>query len=298
MASVLRPFCRACTRTGSSVVAWFFVPVDSRVYACVRIAYAVLCLSILVDLWPERLVFLSREGVVAPFGSPWFSPLAYDNSAWAVTTFMVVAGVASLMLLFGLFTRFAACVLFVWNVAYTAALYPVMGGFDVVARQVGFAMMLSPPARAWSLDKRLLGARSSHEPAYALRLLQWQTLILYLATVWLKAPDPFWRNGELMAYFHLSVFARYPTIQAADFPVTSVMLTWSTLAIETVVPLLLWGKVTRLWGLALGGLLHLGIGLSSTLGLFSLAMLPLYASFLEEAELRALRLIPADKASG
>lgn len=280
----------------SSIVAWFLAPVDSRVYACVRISYAVLCLSILVDLWPERLIFLSREGVVAPVGSPWFSPLAYDNSAFAVTTFMFVAGMAALMLLFGLFTRVASCVLFVWNVAYTAALYPVMGGFDVVARQIAFAMMVSPPARAWSLDARIFGSRSTHEPAYALRLLQWQTLVLYLATVWLKAPDPFWRNGELMAYFHLSVFARYPTLRAADFPVTSVILTWSTLAIETAVPFLLWGKSTRLWGLVLGGLLHLGIGLTSTLGLFSLAMVPLYASFLEEAELRALRLIRADRA--
>lgn len=278
-------------RKWSSLVAWFFVPVDSRVYACVRISYAALCLAILIDLWPDRIAYLSREGVSAPFAAPWFSPLVWNNSPTAVTVWMSVAAVAALFLLFGLFTRLAAIVLFVWNVSYTTGLYSLMGGFDLVARQVAFIMMVSPAARGFSLDARVFGARSSHEPAYALRLLQWQAMVLYVATVWLKAPDPYWRNGELMAYFHMSMFARYPTTLMAQFPQISVLLTWGALLIEATVPFLLWRKSTRLLGLALGCALHAAIGLTSTLWLFSLAMLPLYASFLEEDELRALRLI-------
>jgi hypothetical protein len=113
---------------------------------------------------------------------------------------------------------------------------------------------------------------------------------VYVATVWLKAPDPFWRRGDLMAYFHMSIFARFPSVAAAHLPRLSVLMTWSTLVVEAVLPVLLWNKSTRRLGFALGLVLHGGIALTSTLWVFSLSMLPFYLAFLDDEDLKALRL--------
>jgi hypothetical protein len=62
------------------------------------------------------------------------------------------------------------------------------------------------------------------------------------------------------------------------------MLTWGTLLIELLVPILLWQRKFRFWGFALGLGLHAGIAVSAKLALFSLAMVPLYVAFLEQQD--------------
>ncbi len=271
-----------------ALVDWFFVPVDARVYACVRITYALTCLVILLELWPVRMTYLSEQGSLVPIQTPLLSPLAWSRSELSVNLSMGSAIVAALSLLFGVFARFSALVLFAWHVAFATAAYMVMGGFDMVMRLVGFVILLAPSTPAWSLRRSRAPSPALSAPAYALRLIQFQTCVMYWATVWLKAPDAYWRNGELMAYFQMSVFARFPTTFVAQHPWISVIVTWATLAIEIAVPILLWPRATRRFAILLGALLHGGIALTSHLSVFSLAMLPLYASFLEGADLDAL----------
>jgi hypothetical protein len=59
------------------------------------------------------------------------------------------------------------------------------------------------------------------------------------------------------------------------------LLTWGTLLIEVLVPVLLWKQSTRLFGAFLGFMLHAGIAIATNLSLFSLAMFPLYLAFFE-----------------
>jgi len=269
-------------------VDWFFVPVDARVYACVRITYALTCLVILLELWPDRMTYLSEQGSLVPVLTPPLSPLSWSRSELSVNLLMGSAIVAALCLLFGVFARLSALVLFVWHVAFATAAYMVMGGFDMVMRLVGFVILLAPPTNVWTLKRPRVPSGAVFAPAYALRLIQFQTCVMYWATVWLKAPDPYWRNGELMAYFQMSVFARFPTLLGAHHPWLSVIATWASLAIEIAVPILLWPRATRRLAMLLGVLLHGGIALMSRLSVFSLAMLPLYASFMEGADLDAL----------
>jgi hypothetical protein len=170
-------------------------------------------------------------------------------------------------------------VLYLWTYSYCVVGYPAESGYDAIGRLVGFVLLLAPTCRVWALDARLFGISETSAPRYPMRLLQAQLVLIYVCTVWIKAPDPYWRNGELMAYFMMSMYSRVPFPEWAFWGRTSALLTWGTLLMEVCIPLCLFNARTRRVGLALGLLLHGSIALSSTIGMFSLAMLPLYVAF-------------------
>ncbi|MEI4861456.1 hypothetical protein Q8G41_28095, partial [Klebsiella pneumoniae] len=86
--------------------------------------------------------------------------------------------------------------------------------------------------RVWIVD-RWLSPRESDEddvPAYGLRLMQWQLLIIYTITVWLKVPDQYWRNGQLLAYFSVSFYSRTPdSLMLVNHEWLSALQTWLSL---------------------------------------------------------------------
>jgi hypothetical protein len=114
-------------------------------------------------------------------------------------------------------------------------------------------------------------------------------MLIYVCTVWLKAPDEFWRRGEAIPYFMMSMFARHPSPVFSHHPVIGAFLTYGTLILEASIPFLLWMRKTRMLGVALGAGLHFGIALTARLGLFTIAMLPLYLSFFEADDFEWLR---------
>jgi Vitamin K-dependent gamma-carboxylase len=280
---------RALTAPARALETYLLAPIDARAYAITRISYGLLCLGIVIEQWPLRAALFSSAGVVMERTDlPWYLPLAHVRSPLGITLLMTFTGAASICLIAGLFTRAALFYIYVWSVGYCAVAYPAEAGYDAIARIACFVLLCSPTIRAWSLDGRWFGRGPTQLPRYGLRLLQWQLTIIYLATVWLKAPDTYWRNGELMAYFMMSLYSRVPSPIWAELGRTSVLLTWSALVMETLVPFLLFGRLRRL-GFLFGFLLHGGICFTSTIGMFSLAMVPLYASFVTEEDVRDLR---------
>jgi len=275
----------ALTGAGKTVDNWFLEPIDARVYALVRITYAVVVLAVVIELWPVRAALFSEDGM--SFHRPdllWYLPLKYVRSQAAVTALMVGVGTAAVMMGLGLFTRFAALALYLWNFAYCAIGYPAESGYDGVVRIVGFVLLLAPPARVWALDGRIFGKGHESPPRYALRCLQVQLGIIYVCTVWLKAPDSYWRSGELMAYFMMSMYSRLPVAEWAFWGRTSVLMTWGSLLTEAMIPFALFSTRFRRWGFLMGLALHGGIAISSTIGMFSLAMVPLYAAFVSSED--------------
>lgn len=277
---------------------WLLEPIDARVYAMVRITYGIMALGIVLELWSLRDEFFTENGM--SYHRPdllFYILFKWIRSSAGVSAMMVVAGIASIMVIVGLFTRAALVVLYFWNFAYCAIGYPAEAGYDGINRIVGFVLLLGPPMRMWSLEARLganapadsfmrrfFGPRGETESRYALRLMQWQLAIIYIATVWLKAPDNYWRSGELMAYFMMSMYSNFPFPAWAWLGKTSVLMTWYTLIAETTIPfaLVLAGtdKFWRRSAFLLGVGLHGGIAITSTIGMFSLSMVPLYAAFL------------------
>jgi hypothetical protein len=209
---------------------------------------------------------------------------AFIESDVGVDAFLAIALAAIVFLALGVRARIAALVVYVWTVSYSATVPEALGGFDTILRVVGFVLVISPNVGVWSLGK----STSAEPPAYGLRLVQCQLALIYGCTVWLKAPDPFWRAGDAVLYFLMSMFARYPGAPWYEAPLLGNLLTYSTLVVEGSLPLLLWTRRTRWLGIGLGTALHVGIALGSRLTAFTLCMLPLYFAFLEHRDFERL----------
>ena len=269
--------------------AWLFAPADARIYALVRIGYAITCAAVVLDLWPNREAFFTTGGMIAVV--PDWHPLVllrHVQTRESISIVMVCVLIACVSLAAGLLTRAMTFVLWSWTVSYSLIMVPADSGYDGVLRVVGLVLLVSPAARAFALDGRLLGQTRALVPSYGLRLLQFQFCVLYFATVWIKAPEPAWRNGQLMSYFMMSAYSRFPSPAWASLGRTSTLMSWGTLAIEGLLPVLVWSTHFRRSALFCGVCLHLGIALGSTIGLFTLAMCPLYAVFLQPADLTAV----------
>lgn len=276
MSVVFAPFNRAAR----FVDHWLMEPIDARVYAIVRIAYGLLCFAVIVETWPVSDSLFSEVGM--SWHRPdllFYLPIKYIRSPEAVRALMAFSAVAAVMMMLGLFTRAAAVVLYFWNFSYCAIGYPAEAGYDGIARIVGFLMIWAPAVRTWALDARIFGETPAEVPRYTLRMMQVQLTIIYIATVWLKAPDNYWRSGELMAYFLMSMYSRFPSWEWAAWGRLSVLLSWGTLIMETLIPFCLFSPRFRRLGFMMGLALHGGIALSSTIFMFSLAMVPLYLAF-------------------
>jgi hypothetical protein len=280
--SALRSLRSTALAAARGVEEWFFAPADPRAYAALRIGYGACALFVLVDLWPVRVALFGENGMFGGAVRAGFPPLdvfAYARSDAAVTAVFVFVALAAAALALGVWQRAAALVVYAWAASYTMAAPVAQSGFDTILRVVGFAVAVSPTVTTWSVRP----ARAcSAPPAYGLRMVQWQVLLIYACTAWLKAPDPFWRDGEAISYFWMSMFSRFPSPVFAHYGVLGAVLTYSTLLIELALPFLLWVRKTRYLGIFLGVSLHFGIALTSKLALFSLAVTSLYVAFLEQ----------------
>ncbi len=156
-------------------------------------------------------------------------------------------------------------------------------------RLLAFYLMLAPAGVALSLDRRRLAPERFWEfprrAPWALRLMQVQLSILYLAGLWIKLQGTTWNDGTAVSYaMRISDLTRFPLpgflIHSA---LLSNLMTYGTLAIEFSVPILIWNRRLRPWVMLAGVSLHLGIEYSIRVGFFSLAMLTLYLSFLDPA---------------
>lgn len=278
----------------------FFAEADPRSYAALRIGFGFAALCVLIDLWPLRIHLFARSGLVGGgaglglgHGPNLFQWIGSDT---AVTVFMSVAAVAMVAMIAGAMPRLAAATVYLWAVSYSTTVLTAVAGYDVVLRVVAFTLLISPVVSKWSILSILSATarksglpRSRDEvPAYGLRLVQWQVFLIYFSTALLKLNSDDWLQGDVLAYYWMSIFSRFPHPVFADLELLSTLAGWGTLVIELTVPFLLWSRRFRWIGVALGAALHLGIALTSRVALFSLTMLVLYPAFFETRDFDAI----------
>ena len=278
----------------------WFGAVDARVYALLRIAFAIVALLNLIDLWPHRAMFFSDAGMIdgaammaEENGQLRFSVFNDLDSPGAVTWVFVIAALAMVCLGLGIWSRVMIILVFVWQLSYTYRAFPVIHGWDILLRIQAFILLFSPlgPSLMALLKRGAGGAIRRSEslvPRYGLILIQIQLAVVYWQTLWLKEVDGSWRNGEFISYFMLSVYSRFPSIAWARWEMASALLTYGTLIIELALPLLLWNRRTRWLGFAAGFALHFGILVTSKIWLFSLVVLVPYLAFLDGKDLDRL----------
>jgi hypothetical protein len=290
------------------VFAWnrfWFQPVETSTVALFRVAFGLLALGYTLSLAPVLFAFYSDDGILpAPptySGTLAWGMLGFFPSDAAVVLFYFLLLVGSIALLVGIRARLAALVVFVCLISFGRRDPWVLNSGDLLVQVLAFYMLFMPSGTALSVDRWLREPRRFWEfPAraiWALRLVQVQVSILYLAAVWAKVRGVTWNDGTAVSYaFRIDDVARFPVPGfVTDSLVLANLLTYGTLAVELSIGILVWNRVLRPWVLLLGVGLHLGIDYAVRVGFFSYAVLVAYIVFIPPEAARSFILATRDR---
>lgn len=211
----------------------------------------------------------------------WLAPT--ETSAW-----LVVIGftLTALGLMIGFFTRVCSLLCFIFLVSLQNRNYVILNSGDTLMRCMLFPLIFSPCHYKFSVDaffKKNHGYPYPHVvPSVSLRLLQLQLCIVYLSTFLFKLKGYDWVDGTAVYYTsRLQNFQRLTFPIIFDVAVLTRALTWSALIIEFCMATLIWVKECRTWVLILGIMLHLGIEMTMSIGIFEWVMMGCYVLFLD-----------------
>jgi hypothetical protein len=277
--------------SGRIADAWerfWFAPEPTSTLALVRIAFGLVVIGWALALLADFSAWFGSDGVVPhhpPAAHGAWGPLGVVGGAGAAWICLVVLLVAAVCLVAGLRTRAAAALVFLGLLALERRDPFAFDSGDALLRITALYLALSPAGASLSLDR----ARRARErlwvfPArapWALRLMQVQLSVLYLATAWTKLRGTTWNDGTAVSYaLRLDDLERLPLPHlVTDSVLVANLMTYGTLAVELAIGVLVWNRRARPWVLGAGVALHLGIDYSIRVGFFTLAMLVLYLAF-------------------
>lgn len=280
---------------------WWFGPICPAPLGLFRLVFGLLVLAYGLLLFPDRTLWFSDRGVLTSAQSDayneWLGPApkldllhGAVSDVW-LTTFFVVFLLAALGLTLGLGTRLSSLVVFVCLATLHNRNSAIHNSGDMVMMVMACYLLLSPAGAACSLDRlgRVLRGREDDAlPSivpWAQRLMQFQIAAIYCTTSLSKLGGSLWRNGTAAYYpLHLPDSARFPVPYSDQLWMTH-LLTWGTIAVELSLWTLIWAPRLRLWVLAAGVLLHVGIEYSLNIPLFSALMIASYLVFVREGDL-------------
>ncbi len=294
-----------------AIAAWrrfWFEPEETSTLALVRIAFGLVVLVWTLTLTGDSGEFFTSSGVLPATGFPGEAAASWGlldlfEGQLAVTVLLVALTLASLCLIVGQDTRVAAVIVFVGVLSLERRNPFVFNSGDGLIKVIAFYMMFAPSGESLSLDRRRHAPEAFWKfPArapWALRLMQVQLSILYLASVWAKLAGETWNNGTAVSYaLRLEDLQRFqpPTAVAASELVSN-LLTYGTIAVEASLGVLVWNRTLRPYVLALGVGMHLGIELTLRVGFFGMALFVLYIAFLPADAVGARLLVLRDRIS-
>ena len=280
------------------LIDFFWGPSDPRTYALVRGAIALAGLVNLIDLWSHRYQYFASTGMIAKDaidrttrGGWYFSVFEWIGSQTGVTLVFLGAAAALLALGLGLCTRASAALVFAWHLSYSHRAFPILHSWDAILRVYSLFVLISPTGRVWSLDHVI----RPHPPI--------ETTCRFTGSVSCNgssSSSTSRRSGSRCPTSSGGTASCAPTSACRSTRATpndlffvrhewlSALETYLSLAIESSVPWLLAFRRTRVAGLVAGGALHLGIAVTSTLGVFSVSMIGPYFAFLERHDIDRL----------
>ena len=287
---------------------FWFEPQPTSTLALFRIAFGLLVLVWALALLPDLLTFFGRDGIVPrspdfdALERPWsWGLLNGSPSDTAVIAVYVALVLAALCVVAGFRTRLGAAIVFLAVLALERRNPYVFNAGDTLIRLMALYLLLSPAGASLSVDRlRRARERFWEFPArapWALRLIQIQLSVIYLATVWEKLQGETWKDGTAVSYaLRTDDIQRIALPHAlVDSPLVSGVLTYGTLATELAVGVLIWSRRARPFVIVPGILLHLFIDATLTAGLFSAAMLTAYIAFVPPETATRLILATRDR---
>lgn len=280
---------------------WWFGPMAPGPLGLFRLVFGVLVLAYGLLLFPDRVLWFSDRGVLtsaqSDFYNAWFGPAPHIDllhgpfsDGW-LTAFFVVFLLAALGLTLGLWTRLSSLIVFVCLASLHNRNSAIHNSGDMVMMVMAAYLLLAPAGASCSLDRmgRIFKGRETDTPLpivpWAQRLMQLQVTAIYCTTSLSKLQGTRWRDGTAAYYpLHLPDSARFP-VPWADQMWMIHLLTWGTIAVEASLWTLIWIPRLRMWVLAAGVLLHLGIEYSLNIPLFSFLMIASYLVFVRDSDL-------------
>jgi hypothetical protein len=214
-----------------------------------------------------------------------------QSDAWIEALFWFALASAILLTL-GLFTRISSILVFICLTSIQQRNLYITHGGDAFLRLAGFFLIFAPAGATVSLDHLIRVRRGKESNTFQLRspwaqrMIQLQLSFMYLVTFLLKIKGAPWLQGNALFYiYHLDEFRRFP-LPAWFFHPTVLMLgSWSALALEFSLGVLIWVKEFRYVLLALGLLFHLWLEYSLNIPLFQWDILSAYVLFIDADDL-------------
>ena len=266
---------------------FWFEPKSTSTLAVIRIGYGLVVVGFALSLTPDVFAFFSETGVLPqqPTGDWLWGILGSIDSRGGIVAFFVVFVIACLCLLVGFQTRIAAVMVWICVLAIERRNPFVFNSGDGLIKVLGFYLMLAPTGAALSVDRWRADRQGFWDfplrSQWAVRLIQIQISVIYLATVFAKLGGDTWHNGTAVGYaLRIYDLARFTVpYWISDSLLLMNLATFATVAAEISLGILVWNRRARPWVLALGVLLHLGIDLSIMVGFFSYAIFVGYLAF-------------------
>jgi len=291
--------------------SFFHQPCDARVCAAIRIGYAAIVLMHLAVLYPDLDLWFTDNGVLPLEGalkiaSPysWSLLELWPSTSAVVHTCFWIAIAHSVCLLIGLLPRLNALALFVWIVSFQVRNDVINDGEDCLMRLMGFFMIWLPSGRCWSVNalvrswwnrakEQEAGDRQQKYAAvgWPLRLLQIEMAAMFMSAALMKLAGADWLNGTALYYVSRldDFFGRFPfPAWPFDSPRAVALMTWSVIAVEFFVPILIWFRETRRPCLLLLVAFHLANEWTMNLFLFHWLMLCGWISFVSPDDIALL----------
>jgi hypothetical protein len=288
--------------------AWhrfWFRPEPTSTLALVRIAFGLVVLAWTLALLPDFFAWFGADGILPrqPGGvrGAW-GPLGPAASDGVLVASLIVLLLSSACLVVGYRTRAAAVLVFLGLLAFQRRDPWVFDSGDGLLRVIALYLALAPAGASLSLDRaRHARDRFWEFPArapWALRLMQVQLSVLYIATAWTKMRGTTWNDGTAVSYaLRVGDLERFPVPHfVTDSVLIANFMTYGTLAIEVALGVLVWNRRARPWVLGLGVALHLGIDYSMRVGFFTAAILVLYIAFVPPETASRIVLAVRDRA--
>lgn len=281
--------------------AWnelFFAERDPRLAGVLRIGYGVLLLINLAMWAPDVPLWFSDTGLLPPGAAravvdeDALSLLGWIHSEPALLACYGLLVAHAVLLTLGWHTRIQAIAVLVWLTSFQHRNILIVDGEDTLFRMFAFYLALCPAGWAFSLDaqRRVRRGVAMLPPVpWALRLFQIQISVVYLSSAIEKSTGHDWTSGTALYYVARldDVFGRFP-VPAFAFETLWLtrLLTWSVLALEWGLPVLLWLRRTRRAAIVVAIAFHLAIEYTMNLFLFHWLMILGILSFAELDELR------------
>ena len=298
-------------RLRSAVRVWneFFFAKQSPVPICLfRIIYGALVIATLLLLRPDWLTWYGVHGWVSLPTALKLEPgnrlnlfaIIPQSDSWINALFWFALG-SAVLLTIGLFTRINSILVFVFLTSIQQRNLYITHGGDTFLRLAGFFLIFAPAGAAFSVD-RLIRIRRGKEPAviearrpWAQRMIQIQLSLLYFVTFLMKIKGAPWLQGSALFYvYHLDELKRFPLPNWFFKPIMLKLGSWSALALEFSLGVLIWVRDFRYVLLSMGLLFHLWLEYSLNIPLFQWDILSAYVLFVDPDEMVRLwrRFVP------